>query len=103
MLDLLVLQLRDVLLQRTDPILCVYFDNGREKYVYLNGELHPLFPFWELSELELQKSRERWSSRHSPGHQDWALIDSLFPIPLRFFPSLLSCPCLAQTGKFYAL
>ena len=100
---MIVPQVRDVLLQRIDPILYAYFDNGREKNVYLNCELSPLSVFCEFCELEWQKSLEWWSSRYSPWHQDQALTYSLFPVPLQFFPSSLSCSCLAQTCKFYDL
>lgn len=96
-------QARDVLLQRIDPIPYVCFDNAREKNVYLNCELSPLFVFCEFCELESQKSLEWWSSRYSPQHWDRALIYLLFPLPLQFFPSSRSCSCLAQTCKFYDL
>lgn len=47
-----------MLLQRIDPIPYVCFDNAREKNVYLNCELSPLFVFCEFCELESQKSLE---------------------------------------------
>lgn len=47
-----VLQVRDLLLRRTDPILYVNFYNEGEENVYLNCELSPFFVFCELCELE---------------------------------------------------